>query len=632
MEDIYQKVLNGNKNYIKGIYASSVASAYSSVLAAVEDEKKACEIVEEAYLCAFSTAKSYDEFFSVLNKRALKGCVFYTDNPEVKIDEIVAINTIYSSLEDMPIPEELKGFDSSLSAMVLASADRENYNIAKTFDKRKKKSDDNPDDLSEDDILEKETAEEFSVISDYEVEKRVSVVDNLNLKLKGTEKQSTGEEKAKEEKENEKNKKTLFISLIIAGIFLIGAIIGFVVARHNREVKKNEITTVIATDSPEVTQAGKTYKKSEQYIAYGDYLNKVLFKVYSKSATQRIIAYNETGKVGIEQLNGVAAAKIADIDDDGIDDLLVIILNVMDNQNKFTYSYSLGVYTFEKGKVVPLVENYRLLEYTVLNKGDGYALADFNMFIRLIENRGVKYLYAESVSPESTVCSYHYFENGEMHEAQRFVYLSFNESSYIYMQRKLDGTYLPLYCVYGNYPMKSIDELTQGYKDMLRTYEFNPAQSETTCAGSKQLINAYNKAFEKLGFKLGFSTDISANEKEKTDYIINLNSKIREGDMLSREAVISIKDYSDMKALAANKYKKPAPTTEKDITVIIPTTKPTTAKQTTTKKETTTKKQSATKKQAVTKKKTPTTKKQTTTKKATPTTKKAQPTSESDQP
>lgn len=622
MEDIYQKVLSGNENYIKGIYASSVASAYSAVSAVVEDEKKACEIIEEAYLCAFSAAKSYDEFFRILNKRALKGCVFYTDNADIKIEEIVAANSIFSSLSDMSVPEELKSFDSSLSSLVIASADSRSRNIKKNSDKAK--GNNSAYVLSDEDILEEETAGDFSVISDYEVQKPVSAVDNLAQKLKGTERENTGEEK----EEEEKNKKTLFIALIIIAIFVIGAVIGFFVARHNKELKKQEVTTVVASDSADAPKITRKYKKGEIYKAYGDYLNKVIFKVYSKSATQRIIAYTDAGEVGTQQLNGVAAAKICDIDGDGLDEMLAIILNVMDEGNKFTYSYSLGVYTFENLQVVPLVEDYRLLDYTVLNKGEGYPLANFNMFVRLVENKGVKYLYAEAVSSASTLCSYHYFKDGKMHEAQRLAYLAFDDSSYIYMQGRDDGTYLPLYCVYGTYPQKSIDELIPKYKEMLKNHNLNPSQSETTCKGSKQLINAYNKAMARIGFKLGFSTDISANEKSKKDYIINLNSKIREGDMLSREAVITIRDFSNMNALRAYKYKKPVTTTVKEEAVIIPTTQPTTEKQTTTKKETTTKKQTATKKQSVKKKQTPTKKQTATTKKATVPTKKSEPTSE----
>ena len=79
MDDIFQKATDGNAASIKQLYTSSVSSAYRSVRAACTDESEAVELVKEIYLWAFNSAKSYDEFFSVLNQRAAKSVKVLVD-------------------------------------------------------------------------------------------------------------------------------------------------------------------------------------------------------------------------------------------------------------------------------------------------------------------------------------------------------------------------------------------------------------------------------------------------------------------------------------------------------------------------------------------------------------------------
>lgn len=590
MEDIFVSAKQGNPASVKGLYVSSVSSAYAAVSAVVADEQKAAEIIKEIYVSAFADAGSYDEFFLLLNKRASSACTFACGST-VKIQSIAATQSAFSDVAQLDLPADLNGFDQSLGGIVAQSAQA----AAKSKPKlplplrRRKKGEEKGSDLKNfEEMVKKRAFADFDTYTpppEEEAQKPKTIAE----KLKGEEIEVSPEQLRLEKKEREKNRKTAIIAFVFAAIILAGAISTYFITKQVLD-RRAERTATGAGVYTELT-IDKNYKPAEAYKAYRDYLNKILIKQFGKASLERTVAYNEGGDVGSEQLNGLLGYRVLDIDGDGAEELAAVVCSVThDNRNLYTFRYRLFLYRFADKKVQPIQEDYTLVEYSAYNQGGDYGIGKFNMYIKEIDTGKQRYLYTEAAGGYVKICSFHYYESGRMFEAERFAFFGWNKNDSIFMQRRLDGTYEPLYLRLRGRFEKDAGKLSQLYQDTMAEYGFTLGNTAVRCQNGKELTAYFNKAFARIGYELP-GWDMRFDSDDTTDYWCYLHCVSEQGDMLSNRTVVKLTDFTELDAFLVggdpNPWVKEEPTEEEDTeVVVIPTTAPTTT-TTTTEEETT---------------------------------------------
>lgn len=547
MKDIYSQAKSGNRNAVHGIYASSIASAYESVHKIIKDEKTACSIVEEAYLSAFGAGKNYDDFFAVLNKKALYSVRYYSENKSASISPIIAISTIYASISSMPIPEELKAFDSSLCSMVAVLDNPESYNISASLDKTDEADDEKddvslPDDLTDDEAQE---SDDFKSFENFKPDNRdIMSPENKLADMLSNKPTDLAQESGEKSK---KSRKTHFIIIGICAFLIIAAgICAYILSKNSNSADKGK-TTLPSLSTVQTTT--KTYTENQSAEAFTDYLNGVLLPQYGRTAAEKTVAYDESGAVGITQINGLVSAKIYDFDKDGEKELLTVTLSAAQSGGFFTYSYLMNIYEFRDLKVTPALENYLLMDYKTQNKTDGYTLNNFNFFIRIFYRQNIPYIYTEASGVDYSMISYCSYYGESMHDGKTFLYYAWTDSSFIYLRSRDDGTYDPVYCVYSSYPVNKLSKVDKNYISELSSYGFNVSGADVECANSKSFINSFNKSFSETGLNLGFSTKISFAPSNKKDYIVNLNSTIQSEGTGKWKAIVYSKDYTSLSSL-----------------------------------------------------------------------------------
>ncbi|MBQ6380863.1 MAG: hypothetical protein IJJ41_04575 [Clostridia bacterium] len=603
MDDIFAAAKQGNKASIKGLYNSSVSSAYGAVSAVVEDEQAAAEIVKEIYISAFSQAATYDEFFQLLNKRATTACSLALSK-SVKINTIAPTQGAFADLAEMALPEELKHFDASLANIVVTDTEQKKKKKAFSKSKKREPATQAGELKSFNEYLQKQ---EFADFDDYEPEKEEEEQKPKSLaeKLQREEIEISSEQALLEQKELLKNKRTAIIAFVLAAVILAGAVSTYFITKHVLEHKaQSDISAVAVNTEPHLD---KTYNEKQAIEAYRDYLNKVLIKKFGKATTERVVSYNETGDVGSSRLNGLISYKVLDIDGDKKMELAAVICQVnYDNKNFYTYQFKLFLYRFADKKVKAIKEDYPLIEYSTYNRGEDYHFGSFNMFIKQVKTeKGEYYLYAEAAGKDMMVSSYHYYESDKLFEAERFAFFRWDKQNMIFMQRRLDGTYEPLYLMLRGMYEENADKISQDFKEQMGEYGFRLGNAHVKCASGKAFAKMYNEAFKRLGYKLE-SWNFSADTEDKKDYICYLRSLEEQGDMLSKRTVVKLVDFSALDAFLEGgdpMREEEDETTEVEL-VDIPTTAPTT---TTTKKETTTKEEETTEEETTKQTQAPTT-------------------------
>ena len=95
MEDIFVSAKSGNAASVKGLYASSVVSAFAAVHEVISDTEQAVEIVQQAYVSALLGAQTYEEFFLLLNKRAASACMLHAGK-NVSLQPIVPTGSAFA--------------------------------------------------------------------------------------------------------------------------------------------------------------------------------------------------------------------------------------------------------------------------------------------------------------------------------------------------------------------------------------------------------------------------------------------------------------------------------------------------------------------------------------------------------
>ncbi|MBE6819291.1 MAG: hypothetical protein E7517_09090 [Ruminococcaceae bacterium] len=590
MEDIFVSAKQGNQASVKGLYASSVSSAYAAVSAAVADEQKAAQIIQEIYVSAFADAGSYDEFFLLLNKRASSACTFASGST-VKIQSIAATQSAFVDVAQLELPATLSGFEQSLGGIVAQSAQaaaKSKPKLPLRLRRTKGGAEKGGDLKSFEEMVKKR---DFAGFDDYtpppeqEAEKPKTIAE----KLQSEEIELSDEQLQLEQKEREKNRRTAVIAFVFSAIILAGAISTYFITKQI--VTRREQSTVTGAGVNTELTIDKNYKPAEAYKAYRDYLNKILIKQYGKASLERTVAYNEGGDVGAEQLNGLLSYRVLDIDGDGAEELAAVVCSAThDNRNYYTYRYRLFLYRFADKKVTPMLEDYTLIEYSAYNRGGDYALGNFNMYLKEIDTGKARYLYAEAAGKDVQVCAFHYYESGKMFEGERFVSFSWNKNDFIYMQRRLDGTYEPLYLRINALFEKDAGKLSQRYKDAMAEYGFTLGNTAVRCKNGKELTAYFNKAFKRISYQLP-GWDMRFDSEDTTDYWCYLHSVTEQGDMLSNRTVVRLTDFTELDAFLVggdpNPWVKEETTEEEDTeVVVIPTTAPTTT-TTTTEEETT---------------------------------------------
>ena len=543
MEDIFVSAKSGNRASIKGLYASSVESAYAAVSAAVGEGEEAAEIVQQAYVAALGSAQSYEEFFLLLHKRASSACALAL-NKNVSLAPIEATHSAFDATEQMEIPEALKHFDEPL-ANVITDAAMQKKPPKKLFDFKKKKKGEKKDELQKFEELVKKR--EFSGFDSYtppEPPPEPSKPQKLAEKLQAEEIVLSDEQVEFRKKESLKNRRTSIIAFVLSTIILAGAVSTYFITKHifTKKVER----TPSSQELLEEYGLDKTYTDEQLNEAYYDYLNEVMLKQYGLASTEKVVAYSENGNVGSERLNGIISYYIEDIDGDKQKDLNVIVSQVSyDKDNMYTYAFKLFIYAFKGGKVVPLKEDYPLITYQAYNKGLDYRLDNFKMYVKRIKKDGNRYIYAEAASEDVKICSFHYFENFDMYEAERFVYFAWNEHNAIFMQRHVDGTYEPVCLMVQDEYVSSTDGLLEEYQKTLGEYGYRLSGESVSCTSSSAFKTYFNKAFARIGLKLK-SWNMSFFAADKEGYICLLEAEVHKGDMLSHKNVAGLSDYTDL--------------------------------------------------------------------------------------
>lgn len=540
MEDIFVSAKKGNSAAIKGLYASSVSSAYSAVKAVVEDTEQAAGLVKEIYVSAFADAASYDEFFLLLNKRASSVCTLLLGK-NIKIDTIAATDTAFTDLGSLEIAAELKTFDTTLSGVVTKAAQAKKSTLP-AFPFKKGKGKKAPDELKQfEEMLKKQ---EFAHFDTYEPEKEPEPEKPKSLaeKLQGEEIVLSEEQLHLEKKEAEKNRKASIIAFIFAAVILVGAISTYFITKQIIRFNAQRATSGAVQILSEPT-VDKEYNQDEADKAYRDYLNQVIIKKYGKASTENTVSYSEAGEVGAAQLNGLLSYRILDIDKDGKEELCAILSSVQSENNLYTYAYRLSLYRFVGKEVVPIQENYELIKYSTYNRAVDYNFGDFKMHIKAIHTGKKDYLYAQAGGEDMQICSFHYYDSGKLFEGERFVSFSVDEKNKIYLQRRLDGTYEPLYLRVRGAAQESTDAIHTDFEKALSEYGFSLGSKAVKCQNGKELIAYFNKAFARIGYQLN-SWDMRFDTEDTADFVCDLESQTMRGDMLSYKAEVQLTDFT----------------------------------------------------------------------------------------
>ena len=246
MEDIFVSAKQGNQASVKGLYASSVSSAYAAVSAAVADEQKAAQIIQEIYVSAFADAGSYDEFFLLLNKRASSACTFASGST-VKIQSIAATQSAFVDVAQLELPATLSGFEQSLGGIVAQSAQaaaKSKPKLPLRLRRTKGGAEKGGDLKSFEEMVKKR---DFAGFDDYtpppeqEAEKPKTIAE----KLQSEEIELSDEQLQLEQKEREKNRRTAVIAFVFSAIILAGAISTyFITTRKNYNIMNNNIFNI----------------------------------------------------------------------------------------------------------------------------------------------------------------------------------------------------------------------------------------------------------------------------------------------------------------------------------------------------------------------------------------------------
>ena len=548
MEDIFQQALEGKENAVRGLYACSVTSAYKAVFSAVGEEEKAVEIVKEIYISAFQSAKTYDEFFAALNKRAEKACKILVDKNAL-ISEIEPTESVFFDVASSALPPELKPFSSSLSAIVIgAQSEKQEKKKAAKKPLKKEKNAKPKNELKEFDEMVKK--HEFSKFDTYkpEEEPELQKPKTLAEKLQPEESVVSNEQLTKEIIEREKNKRASLIAFIFAGIILIGAVATYFVTGNIKEhhpIVKPEQTTQ-AEQKKE--QPKKLYTAEQGDLAFRDYLNEVLVPQEGLASDQRIVAYDETSEIGTEQLNGLVSAKKMDIDGDKQPEYLSVKLNVRSDNAVYVYTYYLNIYRFEDLELRPVCEAYRLLEYRSYNRGGEYNICNFMFFLKILSTSRGTCLFAEGWSRDMKIYSYHFLENGTLHLADEYVYLNADEHASVYLQKNSDGTFIPLCATLFGDCTNSVRAFNEEEQKAVSDYGFTLGTYETKFQTEEEVISYVNKLSKQFGSTVDKDFNISFPGEKTPAYICFLKAQNVQGDLMTRKEVVAIRDFTDLKS------------------------------------------------------------------------------------
>ena len=542
MDDIFQKAIAGDTNAVKGLYACSVESAYAALFAVTGEEPSAVEMVKEIYLWAFSGAKNYEDFFAVLNARANKACKVLIDK-SAALAPIAPTASVFADIEAMDLPAELKAFPEALCAIVLKRQQEQEQKPSKQRFKLGKKEAEKPkSELEEFEELVKKR--EFSAISDSyaapqpeEVEQPKTIAE----KMQPEEAVVTDEQIIRNRLEMEKSKKASFIAIIFAGIILLGALATYIITTQFGDFK-----TIVQkpTDPITTTAPAPVYHEGDEEQAFEDYFQQVILKQSPRCSYERIVAYDISESVGIDQITGVLSRKTIDIDGDGIKEFFVIRSVVEQEGVIYRFSMLMDLYRFEDMKVKAAEQGYNLIEYSLYNSGGENDFGNFKMNVKWVEDGTTQRLTAAASNKNMRLVAFHYFEGGTIHQAERFAYLVPVHNRVLYFQRIADGTWMPLYVqVYGK-AQTAFAALDDESLKTVRDFGFNIGDSQVKYQNEATMLDYVNSLTLKLGYKLqaGFVAKATG---ENAQLLCSLVASSEQGDMLTRREVVQLKDYTE---------------------------------------------------------------------------------------
>ena len=542
MDDIFQKAKAGNEAAIKGLYTCSVTSAFRVLLAVTGEEEKAVEMVKEIYISAFGSAKNYDGFFVQLNKRAVSACKILI-NKDAVLSPIEATDGMFADLESLEIPQELKDFAQTLCALVTARPEKRTAKKGKEkklFGKKKKAM----SELEEFEELVKRR--EFSAIEKAAPKKEEEAPKPKTLaeKMQAEEGVISDEQRTKERIEQEKNKRASIVAFAFAAVILVAVFVTyFLIGKSGGEWRfatTETATTAVTTTAPTT----KRYTEGEAQKAFDDYYKEVILQTAAELQPQRIVAYDETKAIGLEQLNGIVTKKRLDLDGDNQEELAVIKLHIYPEGGVYRFVYTLELYTFEDLEVKVIAENYPLLTYSLYNRSIDYTMCDFTMHLKLVKCKNGKCLYASAVSENMKLYAYHFYQGGELKEAERLAYYTWDKNGYILLQNRADGTWQPL--LYSSYksPEKSVEFIAEEVKTDLQNYGIVFASMQVkfdTQAAALKYLNALCAPFG-----CSFDKDyLASTNADNTKDICVLTAVNEQGYKLSRREIVKVEDLID---------------------------------------------------------------------------------------
>ena len=550
MDDFFQKALSDD-TALRGLYVCSVSSAYREIYAAVKDEQTAVEMVKEIYISAFENANSYDDFFAQLNVRANKAVKILVDK-NAALGEITHEESVFADLNELPIPEELRSFSDSLGAIVLKSREESAQKALFKKSGSRKKEKKPKGELQE--FAELVKKHEFSGFDSYKApeQPKEEKPKSLAEKMQSEESVISDEQRTRQLLEREKNRKASIIAFVFAAVILVGAVATYFITtqiKTQRLVHKNTATVNEAA----ATEPTKRYKAGEEKKAFEEYLKNVLLKNTSLVSYERIVAYNETANVGLEQLNGIVSAKNIDFDGDGVDEYAVFSLKTEQLSSVYHYRLLCNVYRFKNGIVEPLAENYSLVDYRCFNTAIEYNACNFEMGVKLLKGNRI---YAFASSEDMKIYAFHYFENGSMHEAEHLAELTPVKENCIIFQRASDATDIPLY--YEAFDVAQTDAHVLGESGLqnVESYGFTFGGYSPKYSDKAQMLKYVNSLIAKFGCKIRKDFTASVSDKTAKD-ICSLQAKNEQGDKLSRREVVKVSDFTGLQ----NPPKKATPST-----------------------------------------------------------------------
>ncbi len=567
MNEFFFKAKEGSEEALKKIYASVIRRIYDSVFFIFEDEKKSAEISEALFIYAFSSASDFDEFFDKLNSKLFDEIHTDSGTELIHIEKIEKSDITHEDLENQPIPESLKKFGEKLISLLSYSADEakgeikdsaedilhEFYNL--TYEEKEIE-------IGNDDGLETaltganpESESKKSKIRFFTQKTKKLFHDDLNTAL-------LDESPEAEKPQLETNTKGIVVASILILMLVIMAVsVYFIARRADSPLHKVFFPETSSSYTTQAETTAKTYNPNQINEAFTDYYNNVLLKKYGSIPTERIVAYNENGKLGADKFNGLLSAQILDADGDGRNEMLCIHM-LTDaytsslNQTAYSISFFADIYEFESGKVKETAPDNYIMSYTADGVYTPDALqGDFTFSVKIMPNKNdlSSGIYFEFKGGDFTKCRLSEYKNEQFNTVCEYFSYTWEKENFLYAQLCEDGTYEALFGSLAGAYAQTIADIDDFFMERNEKYGITYASESIHYSSYKALRNHIDKSLKNWELKTASDIELlSFSDSKKGSLLTRFLSKEDEEDGIYR-TVFQLKDYSQAEDLKNGK-------------------------------------------------------------------------------